>query len=122
MNGLLEAKGGEPTPAEIVAVLDLEDRLGAAEQTVAREKATVERARTKREVLEKYTREKTIKELQSEVEKAKSDELIKQQAWELAKDTEAKLEQQIKNCRLLASFDGASRLRQRPEAGRPTGP
>ena len=110
-------KGGETTPAEIVVRLDLEDRLDAAEQTVARGKTALEGARTKREVFEKYTRDKTIKELQSAVEKAKSDELIKQQVWELAKDTEAKLEQQIKNCRLLASFDGAILYANDPKPG-----
>jgi RND family efflux transporter MFP subunit len=47
-----------------------------------------------------------IKKLQAEVEKAKSEELAKQQAWELEKDKEAKLEKQIKNCKLLAPLDG----------------
>jgi RND family efflux transporter MFP subunit len=65
-----------------------------------------EQAQTKKAVLEKYTRDKTIKELQSEVEKAKSDELAKQQTWELEKDKEAKLEKQIKNCKLFAPGDG----------------
>ncbi len=65
-----------------------------------------EQAQTKKAVLEKYTRDKTIKELQSEVEKSKSDELAKQQTWELEKDKEAKLEKQIKNCRLFAPGDG----------------
>jgi RNA polymerase sigma factor (sigma-70 family) len=99
-------KGRETTPAEIVVRLDLEDRLDAAEHTVAREKAALERPRTKREVFEKYTRDKTIKELQSEVEKAKSNELAKQQTWELAKDREVKLENQIMNCKLLAPSEG----------------
>ena len=57
-------------------------------------------------MLEKYTKDKTIKELESEVEKAHSDELAKQETWELEKDKEAKLEKQIENCKLLAPGDG----------------
>ena len=57
-------------------------------------------------MLEKYTKDKTIKELKSEVEKAQSDELAKQPTWELEKAKEAKLEQQIENCKLLAPGDG----------------
>ena len=60
----------------------------------------------KREVLEKYLRDKTIKELQSEVEKAKADELAKEQTLELEKDKEAKLDRQIKSCKLYAPGDG----------------
>ena len=57
-------------------------------------------------MLGKYTKEKTIKELESEVKKANSDELAKQATWELEKDKEAKLEKQIENCKLIAPSDG----------------
>jgi HlyD family secretion protein len=67
---------------------------------------TFEQALTKKNVLLEYTKKKTVKELQSEVEKAKSDELAKQQTWELEKDKEAKLEKQIRNCKLFAPGDG----------------
>ena len=49
-----------------------------------------ERARTKRKVLVEYTKAKTLEVLESAVEKAKSDELAKQAAWELEKAKEAK--------------------------------
>jgi HlyD family secretion protein len=65
-----------------------------------------EQAQTTLNVLEKYTRDKTIKELKSEVEKTRSDELAKQQTWQLEKDKEAKLEKQIANCKLLAPGNG----------------
>ena len=39
---------------------------------------------TRQKVLEKYTRDKTIKELQSDVEKARADELLKARAYEQA--------------------------------------
>ena len=52
----------------------------------------LEQAQSKREVLVKYTRGKTIKELRSEVEKARVDELSKQDAYEveMIKETELK--------------------------------
>src|SRR5262249_6394839 len=65
-----------------------------------------EQAQSKKEVLEKYTKEKTIKELESEVKKATSDELAKQATWELEKGKEDKLEKQIANCTLIAPIDG----------------
>src|SRR5262249_22582908 len=84
--------------AEILAELDVDDRLDAAEEAVGREKKAVEVARNKLEVLEKYTHAKTLKELKSEVEKRKTDELAKQPAWELEKRKEAKLRSQIESC------------------------
>jgi hypothetical protein len=50
-----------------------------------------EQAESKLKVLMDYTKAKTIKKLQSEVEKARSDEEAKRVTWELAKETETKL-------------------------------
>ncbi len=69
-------------------------------------KFTLEQSQTSMSVLLKYTRDKTLKELRAEVEKAKSDELAKKATLELEKDKEAKLEKQIKNCVLIAPGDG----------------
>ncbi|MGC8641443.1 MAG: efflux RND transporter periplasmic adaptor subunit, partial [Isosphaeraceae bacterium] len=69
-------------------------------------KFALEQAQSKLDVLEHYTKAKTIKELESEVEKAKSDELAKKQTWQLEKDKEAKLEKQIDYCKLYAPGDG----------------
>ncbi len=55
----------------------------------------LEQAESKLQVLIKYTREKTLKELRSEVEKGRSDELAKQATWELEKLKEAKLARQF---------------------------
>ncbi len=66
----------------------------------------LEQAQTKMDVLLKYTKDKTIKELKAEVEKARSDELAKEATLGLEKDKEAKLVRQIKNCTLLAPGDG----------------
>ena len=67
---------------------------------------SLEQAMSKKKVLVDYTKHKTIKELESEVEKARSDELAKQATWELEKTKEAKLEKQIAACTLLAPIDG----------------
>jgi HlyD family secretion protein len=69
-------------------------------------KFTLEQSQSKLDVLEKYTKGKTIKELESEVEKSLSDELAKKQTYQLERDKEAKLERQIANCKLLAPGDG----------------
>jgi RNA polymerase sigma factor (sigma-70 family) len=63
-------------------------------------------AQTKKDVLEMHTKGKTIKQLQSELEKAKSNELARTQFWELEKQKEAALEAQIKSCTLTAPLDG----------------
>ena len=69
-------------------------------------KFSLEQAQTKLNVLENYTKGKTIKELRSEVEKALSDELAKKQTFQLERDKEAKLVKQIANCKLFAPGDG----------------
>jgi len=74
--------------------------------TLDRAAFAFEQAQTKKNVLEKYTKDKTVKELKSEVEKARSDELAKQSTWELEKSKEEKLKRQITNCRIIAPGDG----------------
>ena len=69
-------------------------------------KFSLEQAQSKLNVLENFTKGKTIKELRSEVEKALSDELAKKQTYQLERDKEAKLEKQIVNCKLFAPGDG----------------
>jgi multidrug efflux pump subunit AcrA (membrane-fusion protein) len=69
-------------------------------------KFSLEQAESKLHVLLEYTKGKTIKELRSEVEKARSDELAKEQTFQLEKSKEAKLVRQIENCKLYAPGDG----------------
>ena len=71
-----------------------------------RAKFNYEQATTKLKVLEKYTKEKTLKEFRADVEKARSDELAKKSTWELEKNKEEKLVKQITNCLLNAPGDG----------------
>jgi len=74
--------------------------------TLDKSKFELEKAQSAQNVLLKYTKEKTIKELRAEVEKATADELSKKSTWELEKTKEAKLERQIKACVLTAPADG----------------
>jgi len=66
----------------------------------------LEQAQTQLSVLIKYTKDKQTKSLNSDVEKARADELSKQSSWELEKIKEAKLVRQIERCILKAPADG----------------
>ena len=97
---------GPGRPSYIVTLLDLDDRIDAAEMAIPREKAAIEVAQTKVIVLEKFTFDRMMRELSSEIEKKRSDELAKQSVWELQKAKEAKLKRQIASCRIVAPSDG----------------
>jgi HlyD family secretion protein len=100
------AKDAAKTPADIAAELDIVDRLESAEQSVQKERKTLELARAKLDVLEKYTREKTTKALKVEAERKRTEELGKKEAWVLEKNKVEKLRKQIEACRILAPRDG----------------
>ncbi len=106
LNDALAPKGGAKAVSEIVADLDLDDRIDDTEQKLTHARISLEKAENKRKVLTKYTKGKTIKQLVSEVEKARSDELAKQATWELEKGKELKLERQIAACTLTAPGTG----------------
>ena len=69
MNGSPPKNGDAKDRDEIVIELDLEDRLEDIEQALLREKMAFELAKTKLELLEKYSRRKTTKSLQIDVER-----------------------------------------------------
>jgi multidrug resistance efflux pump len=73
---------------------------------VEKKKFALDKAQTKLNVLERYTRERTIKKLQSEVEKAKGEESLRQATLVREKATEDRLTRQIANCKLLAPVTG----------------
>jgi HlyD family secretion protein len=76
------------------------------ELTLKKARFALEQAQSKKKVLIDYTKHKTIKELQSEVEKARSDELAKKATFALEDSKEKKLEKQIAACKILAPADG----------------
>ncbi len=108
LNDALAAAGGAKTPADIVAEVDIQDRLEEAELSLARERRSLSQAKWKLEVLEKITGPKTIKELEGAIKKARSDELAREATYELELQKEDKLEKQIRNCTLIAPVDGCA--------------
>ncbi len=68
--------------------------------------SAVEQAAKKRNVLQKYTKEKTTKELKSEIEKARADMLAKKATWDLEKTKTTHLERDVAHCTITAPADG----------------
>src|SRR5262249_34257606 len=102
----LAQRRGTRGSADIVAELDLDDRIDPTDEAIEREKGTLELGQNRLRVLEQYSRDKMVKGLEIEVKRRRSDELAKQAAWELAKSKEQKLERQIAHCTLVAPNDG----------------
>jgi multidrug efflux pump subunit AcrA (membrane-fusion protein) len=117
------AKEAAKTPADIAAELDIVDRLESAEQSVQKERKTLELARAKLDVLEKYTREKTTNALKVAAKRKRTEELGKKEAWVLEKNKAEKLKRQIEACRIFAPRDGvvicANNPGRRGNYGRP---
>jgi multidrug efflux pump subunit AcrA (membrane-fusion protein) len=76
------------------------------ELTLKKAQFALEQAQSKKKVLVDFTKKKTIKELRSEVEKSRSDELAKRATWDLEVSKEKKLERQIAACQIKAPADG----------------
>jgi hypothetical protein len=70
---------------DLVNEYSYEDDLIAAERRQPKAKLAIESARSKLEVLERYTRPQTVKRLNAEVEKTRAAELAKQSAVEVEK-------------------------------------
>ena len=87
------------------------------ELTLKKARFALEQAQSKKKVLVDYTKGKTIKELKSEVEKARSDELAKKATWELEVGKEKKLERQIAACEIKAPSDGLVVYANDPDPG-----
>jgi multidrug resistance efflux pump len=83
-------------------------RYTADELAVQRARLALEQAQRKRETLEKFTRDKTIKILQSKVEKARSEELAKQADYGREQAAREHLLGQIEKCKVTAP--GAGRI------------
>jgi len=103
---LNEGLPAKPAAAEIMAKLDIEDRVAAAEQTLEREKLAVDLANTKRKLLGEYTRGKLTKALNSAVARNQSHELAAKLVWDLEASKERKLERQVAACQIKAPSDG----------------
>jgi multidrug efflux pump subunit AcrA (membrane-fusion protein) len=115
LNEVLGRKARATEPSDIVAEVDLDDRVDAADQALSRERLDLEKAQTKLNLLQNYTKGKTVKELTSEVAKARSDELAKKQRCDLEREKEAKLERQIAHCKIYASAEGVVQYFKDPD-------
>jgi HlyD family secretion protein len=103
---LFVARKSAVAPSDILAELEIDDKLDASEQTIARENAALELAKSRQGILEKYTRDKTIKSLTLDVERKRPDELAKLVKWQLEQSKAKKLQRQITACRVMAPGDG----------------
>jgi RND family efflux transporter MFP subunit len=74
--------------------------------TLQKMEFSLREAKTRLEVLQKFTKEKQLKDLQANVEKAKSDKLAKESTYQLEKAKEEKLRKQIDKCKIMAPGDG----------------
>jgi HlyD family secretion protein len=83
-----------------------ESQLTSEKHSLKKAIFAAEQADTKRTVLEKYTAPKTVKELKSEVEKTRSDELAKEVTWKLEVAKEQKLRKPTGDYRVVAPIDG----------------
>jgi len=102
----LKRSGATITSSDILAELYIEDQLEASLRELLRGTFSLEVAQNKLRVLDNYTKEKTLRELRSEVEKARAAVLAREQTWELEKTKLNRLERQIQNCKLYAPVDG----------------
>ena len=63
-------------------------------------------SRLKMDVLQRFTKEKQVTELEANIKKAESDEFAKKQTYQLEKNKEEKIAKQIVKCKLYAPGDG----------------
>ncbi len=106
LNDWLARKDRVADSSDIMAELDLDDRIDAANEAMDRNRLSLEQMQSKLKKLNDYTKPKTLKELRNEVEKARSNELTKEMTYQLEKMKEANLVRQINNCKLFAPSDG----------------
>ena len=78
----------------------------AAELKLEKVNFKAEQLKTEKNLLEKYTKDKTVKKLQINVEKAKQFELAKKSAWIEQQAEQDRLGAQIKLCKIAAPVDG----------------
>ena len=106
MHEALGKKGAEKSTTDLMTELDIADRLDATEDALVRERMALERTKVKKNVLENVTKPRTVKELQADVKRKRSDELAKHAKWELEISKTRKLERQIEACDIKAPADG----------------
>ena len=86
LKDVLSRKERATESGDILAELELDDRLDSLDQALNRERFAIEKAQSKLAELNNYTKPKTTKALRTEVEKARSNELARQATWEFEEE------------------------------------
>ena len=107
MDEALAARGGTATPADLVAKLDLEDRLEDAEGAQGREARVLARARADLVRIGGPTAGRTRRELEGEKWQAILDHRAKRAIWDRKQARIADLERKIASCILVAPAEGS---------------
>ena len=94
------------SPSDILAQIDLDQRIENNGRRQDQAKLALTQAVDKKRLFEKFTRPKTEKQLQVEIDRAKADMVVAAQAFQLEQSRQKKLEQQIAACQVKAPFDG----------------
>ena len=89
-------KASRGTAEDVALEFSFEDNVVQAVLREPRARVELEKAKSKLELLRQFARPKRVKELKSEFEKARSDELAKQAQWELEKLKLKKLQEAAK--------------------------
>lgn len=103
---LARTPAGSSKASEIVAELDLADRIDAVELARDRERRAIEEATSRLDILQRFTQEKTITELRRQIAKAQAEEMARRSAWELEKTRRDGLKHQVDACTVQAPIDG----------------
>jgi hypothetical protein len=85
------------TAADVAVEYSYEDNVAEAERRQPKAKLAVEQAQSKLKMLRQYTKARCIKQLQSEVQNARADELAKKATWELEKSKLDRLHARVGN-------------------------
>ncbi len=96
----------QAAPSEVLAELELNDRLDRIEQEILREKLGRDLAKGKLDILTKFTQGRITRELNASLQRESVDEHTAKNAFDLEKRKEAKLRQMITKCKLYAPIDG----------------
>ena len=89
-------KASKGSAADLATEFAFADRVVIAERQVGKRELANQQAESKLKILLEYTRSRRVKELQSELEKARSAELENRATWKLANSKAKRLEEAIK--------------------------
>ena len=106
LSDALGRKEGPPASGDILAELELENRIDSLDRKLMHEKLALETAQSKLNLLNNFTKPKTTMDLKSKVEQNLSAEKARGLTYQLEREKETRLEKQIFNCQMRASMNG----------------